>query len=62
MGTHLILPVVTLVAVNIAADSRFVRASMMETLSADFVRTARAKGLRRGASSFATGSATRCSR
>ncbi len=45
MGTHLILPVVTLVAVNIAADSRFVRASMLETLSADFVRTARAKGL-----------------
>ncbi len=45
IGTHLILPVVTLVAVNIAADSRFVRASMLETLSADFVRTARAKGL-----------------
>ena len=41
IGTHLILPVVTLVAVNIAADSRFVRASMLETLSADFVRTAR---------------------
>lgn len=45
IGRHLILPVVTLVAVNIAADSRFVRASMLETLSADFVRTARAKGL-----------------
>ncbi len=45
IGTHLILPVVTLVAVNIAADSRFVRASMLETLSADFVRTAKAKGL-----------------
>jgi ABC-type dipeptide/oligopeptide/nickel transport system permease component len=45
IGTHLLLPVVTLVAVNIAADSRFVRASMLETLSADFVRTARAKGL-----------------
>ena len=45
MGRHLILPVITLVAVNIAADSRFVRASMLETLGADFVRTARAKGL-----------------
>lgn len=45
IGRHLILPVVTLVAVNIAADSRFVRASMLETLSADFVRTAKAKGL-----------------
>jgi peptide/nickel transport system permease protein len=45
VGRHLILPVLTLVAVNIAADSRFVRASMLETLSADFVRTAKAKGL-----------------
>jgi peptide/nickel transport system permease protein len=45
IGRHLILPVVTLVAVNIAADSRFVRASMLETLNQDYVRTARAKGL-----------------
>ncbi len=45
IGRHLILPVATLVAVNIAADSRFVRASMLEALSQDFVRTARAKGL-----------------
>jgi peptide/nickel transport system permease protein len=45
IGTHLILPVFTLVVVNIAADSRFVRASMLETLSSDFVRTAKAKGL-----------------
>jgi peptide/nickel transport system permease protein len=45
ISSHMLLPVITLVAVNIAADSRFVRASMLETLSADFVRTARAKGL-----------------
>ena len=45
IGRHLILPVVTLVAVNIAADSRFVRASMLEALNQDYVRTARAKGL-----------------
>jgi peptide/nickel transport system permease protein len=45
IGSHLILPVLTLVAVNIAADSRFVRASMLESLAADFVRTAKAKGL-----------------
>ncbi len=45
VGRHLVLPVLTLVAVNIAADSRFVRASMLETLGADFVRTAKAKGL-----------------
>jgi peptide/nickel transport system permease protein len=42
---HLILPVVTLVVVSIAGDSRFVRASMLEALSQDYVRTARAKGL-----------------
>jgi peptide/nickel transport system permease protein len=45
IGRHLILPVATLVAVNIAADSRFVRASMLDTLNQDYVRTARAKGL-----------------
>lgn len=45
IGKHLILPVITLVVVNIAGDSRFVRASMLETLGQDYVRTARAKGL-----------------
>jgi peptide/nickel transport system permease protein len=43
---HLVMPVATLVAVNIAGDSRFVRASMLETLGQDYVRTAKAKGLR----------------
>ena len=42
---HLILPVITLVFVNIAADSRFIRASMIDALRQDFVRTARAKGV-----------------
>lgn len=45
IGRHLLLPVFTLVVVNIAGDSRFVRASMIEALNQDFVRTARAKGL-----------------
>ena len=45
VGKHLILPVFTLVVVNIAGDSRFIRASMLEALSQDYVRTARAKGL-----------------
>ncbi|MBA2634684.1 MAG: ABC transporter permease [Chloroflexi bacterium] len=45
IARHLILPVTVLVLVNIAADSRFVRASMLDALSQDFVRTARAKGL-----------------
>jgi peptide/nickel transport system permease protein len=45
LGRHLILPVITLVCVNIAGDSRFVRASMLEAMGQDYVRTARAKGL-----------------
>ncbi len=47
IAQHLVLPVATLVAVSIAADSRFVRTSMLDTLSQDYVRTARAKGLPR---------------
>jgi peptide/nickel transport system permease protein len=46
IGKHLLLPVITLVVVNIAGDSRFIRASMLESLSQDYVRTAKAKGLR----------------
>jgi peptide/nickel transport system permease protein len=45
VAKHLILPVFTLVVVNIAGDSRFVRASMIDALSQDYVRTAKAKGL-----------------
>jgi len=47
IGRHLILPVLTLVAVSVAGDSRFVRSSMLDTLSQDYVRTAKAKGLPR---------------
>jgi peptide/nickel transport system permease protein len=42
---HLVLPVVTLALVSIAGYSRFMRASMLEVINADYVRTARAKGL-----------------
>jgi peptide/nickel transport system permease protein len=45
LGTHLILPVFTLVVVSIAYDSRFVRSSMIDALNQDYVRTARAKGV-----------------
>ena len=45
LGAHLILPVITLVVVNIAGDSRFIRASMIDALNQDYVRTARAKGV-----------------
>jgi len=52
IGRHLILPVFTLVVVNIAGDSRFVRASMLEALNQDYVRTAKAKGLSNRAVTF----------
>jgi peptide/nickel transport system permease protein len=42
---HLVLPVLTLAIIGIAAYSRFMRASMLEVINADYVRTARAKGL-----------------
>ena len=41
----LVLPVLTLAAVFIAGFSRYMRSSMMDALTQDYVRTARAKGL-----------------
>jgi peptide/nickel transport system permease protein len=40
----LVLPVVTLAGVSIASFSRYMRSSMMETMTEDYIRTARAKG------------------
>jgi peptide/nickel transport system permease protein len=42
---HLVLPVTTLALIFLATYLRIMRASMLEVLSLDFVRTARAKGL-----------------
>ena len=42
---HLVLPSVTLGLVYLAQYSRLARASMLEVMGADFIRTARAKGL-----------------
>lgn len=42
---HLILPVITLTAVSVAAVARITRASLLDVLSKEYVRTARAKGL-----------------
>ena len=47
LGAHLILPVMTLVIVSFSGDSRYVRASVIDALSMEHVRTARAKGLTR---------------
>jgi peptide/nickel transport system permease protein len=43
---HLLLPVLTLTVQIIASWSRFQRASMLDVLGSDYVRTARSKGLR----------------
>jgi peptide/nickel transport system permease protein len=42
---HLALPVICLSALSIAGYSRYMRASMLEVINADYTRTARAKGL-----------------
>jgi peptide/nickel transport system permease protein len=43
---HLALPIMALAYVSIALYSRYMRSSMLEVIHADYVRTARAKGLR----------------
>jgi peptide/nickel transport system permease protein len=43
-GAYL-LPTLSIMAISFAAYSRFQRASMLETLNMDYVRTARAKGI-----------------
>ena len=42
---HLVLPVITLAVIYIAGYARFMRASMLEVVNADYIRTARAKGM-----------------
>jgi peptide/nickel transport system permease protein len=42
---HLVLPVIVLMVASVAAYSRYMRASMLEVVNSDYVRTARAKGL-----------------
>ena len=44
---HLVLPVLTLTITLVASWSRFGRASMLDALSSEYVRTARAKGVPR---------------
>jgi peptide/nickel transport system permease protein len=45
---HLILPGLVLASVYLGLVTRMTRSSMLEVLSADYVRTARGKGLRQG--------------
>ncbi|WP_421732625.1 ABC transporter permease [Cellulomonas sp.] len=43
--THLILPTIALILISLASYTRYSRASMLEVMGQDYVRTARAKGL-----------------
>jgi peptide/nickel transport system permease protein len=42
---HLILPVMSIAIISTAAYSRYIRSTMLEVMSQDYIRTARAKGL-----------------
>jgi peptide/nickel transport system permease protein len=48
MLRHAVLPVTVLTVVGAAAIARYARSSVADVVGADFVRTARAKGVRRG--------------
>lgn len=43
--THLLLPTIALVLASLAGYSRYARASLLEVMNQDYIRTARAKGL-----------------
>lgn len=45
IGTHLLLPTILLTLISIASYTRYTRASMLEVLNQDYIRTARSKGI-----------------
>lgn len=45
MAHHLVLPIVTLVVIQVGSLMRYTRTNMLEVLNSDYIRTARAKGL-----------------
>ena len=48
MASHLVLPIATLVVISVGSLMRYTRTNMLEVLSADYIRTARAKGVSEG--------------
>lgn len=44
---HMVLPVFSIAAISMAGYSRYIRSTMLEVLSQDYVRTAKSKGLPR---------------
>ncbi len=49
---HLILPAMSIALIDIARYSRYIRSNMLEVINSDYIRTARAKGLRERAVLF----------
>ena len=47
-GRYLILPVISLTIASLGTHTRYIRASMIEALRQDYIRTAQAKGLSEG--------------
>lgn len=45
MGNHMVLPIITLTIVSVGSLMRYTRTNMLEVLNADYIRTARAKGV-----------------
>lgn len=45
MAHHFVLPILTLLIISIGGLMRYTRTNMLEVLNADYIRTARAKGL-----------------
>lgn len=45
---HMILPILTVVILSIGSRMRMTRTNMLEVLNSDYIRTARAKGLKEG--------------
>lgn len=43
--THLVLPTVALMLISVASYTRYTRASMLDVLNQDYIRTARSKGI-----------------
>ncbi len=46
VASHLVLPAMSIALIDIARYSRYIRSNMLEVINSDYIRTARAKGLR----------------
>jgi peptide/nickel transport system permease protein len=45
VALHMVLPIFSMTVITVAGYSRYVRSAMLEVISQDYIRTARAKGL-----------------